>query len=273
MILCALIHIRDLRLASAGRRTASQGAVLLLIAAIALALAPAVAVAESTAAMRIEAMANFLARAESLTVTADCGYDVVQTSGEKIEFGERRTLALRRPDRARVDVSRRDGARSGIVFDGNQLTAFDLDEKVYHAVAKPGSVEAALDYYTKDLGMRLPMRELFSAALPQKLAGDLEGARLVGEETIGGVATDHVWFRHADVDVQLWIARSDRPLPQRIVITYRNALGQPQYAADFHDWNLKPKLRDATFHFTPQEGAQQIPILTRRARAQAEQPK
>ncbi len=64
---------------------------------------------EKTAAARIEAMATLLAKAQRLSVTVDCTYDVMQDSGQKIEFGERRELTLRRPDRARVDVTRRGG--------------------------------------------------------------------------------------------------------------------------------------------------------------------
>src|SRR5689334_3002178 len=43
---------------------------------------------ENAAAARIEAMANRLAQAQRLSVAADCSYDVVQESGQKIEFGE-----------------------------------------------------------------------------------------------------------------------------------------------------------------------------------------
>ncbi len=218
--------------------------------------------AENTAAARIEAMANLLAKAQRLGVAVDCTYDVVQDSGQKIEFGERREIALRRPDRARVDVTRRDGSRRGIVFDGTQLTAFDLDKKVYATVPKPGTVDAALDYYTQDLKMRLPLRELFAADLPQQLKDALGSARLVGKETVGGVATDHVAFRGATADVQVWIARDGDPLPQRIVITYRLAVGQPQFAADFHGWTFKPDAPDSAFVFAPAAGAERIPILT-----------
>jgi hypothetical protein len=217
---------------------------------------------EKAAAARIEAMANLLAKAQSLGVAVDCTYDVVQGSGQKIEFGERRKLTLRRPDRARIEVTRRDGSRRGILFDGAQLTAFDLDEKVYATVQKPGTVDAALAYYTHDLRMRLPLRELFAADLPQELKNVLGSARLVGKETIGGVATDHVALRGDTADVQLWIARDGDPLPQRIVITYRLATGQPQFAAEFHEWTFNPDVPDSAFTFAPEAGAQRIPILT-----------
>lgn len=110
--------------------------------------------------------------------------------------------------------------------------------------------------------MRLPLRELFAADLPQQLKDALGSARLVGKETVGGVATDHVAFRGATADVQVWIARDGDPLPQRIVITYRLAVGQPQFAADFHGWTFKPDAPDSAFVFAPAAGAERIPILT-----------
>src|SRR6516165_10388430 len=80
--------------------------------------------ADEGAAKRVEAMANFLAKAPRLSVTADCSFDVVQDSRQKIEFGEARAITLRRPDRARIDTTRRDGLRRGLIFDGKQITAF-----------------------------------------------------------------------------------------------------------------------------------------------------
>src|SRR5437667_6758561 len=88
--------------------------------------------------------------------------------------------------------------------------------------------------------MRLPLRELFASDLPQELKDALGAARLVGEEKVDGIATDHVAFRGDTADVQLWIPRDGDPLPQRIVITYRLAEGQPQFEANFSGWNLNP---------------------------------
>jgi hypothetical protein len=130
-------------------------------------------------------------------------------------------------------------------------------------------VDAALSYYTQELNMRLPLRELFASDLPQTLKADLASARLVGTETVGGVATDHVAFRGDTVDVEVWIAREGDPFPQRLVITYRLAPGQPQFAADFHGWTSSPEVPDSAFTFVPAEGAEKIPILEARQKREA----
>jgi hypothetical protein len=216
---------------------------------------------ENRAAARLEAMAGFLAKAQRLSVTIDSAYDVVQDSGEKIQFGERRVVTLRRPDRARIDVIRRDGSRRGVLFDGTQLAVFDLDAKVYTTVSKPGTVDAAFDYFVNELNMNVPLHEFLKTDLRRQLKDVLGSARLVAEEQLGGVATDHVAFRGDKADVQLWIPRDGDPLPKRIVITYRLAEGQPQFEADLSAWNLAPDVPDTLFTFTPSAGAEQIPVL------------
>jgi hypothetical protein len=60
------------------------------------------------------------------------------------------------------------------------------------------------------------------------------------------------------VDFQVWIADGDKPLPQRIVLTYKTAVGQPQYWAQFMDWDLEPKIDDATFSGHVPDGLQKI---------------
>ena len=219
---------------------------------------------ENRAGSRLEAMANFLAKAPRLGVTIDCAYDVQQDSGEKIEFGERRTVVLRRPDRARIEVVRRDGSRRGLLFDGTQLAVFDLDQKVYATVSKPGTVDKAFDYIVDDLNMRLPLRELLKTDFAKELKDVVGSARLVGQERLGDMATDHVAFRGDTADVQLWIPRDGDPLPRRIVVTYRLAGGQPQFRADLSAWDLAPDVPDGLFTFTPAVGAERIPVLVPR---------
>jgi hypothetical protein len=257
--------VQDLRgTTTRQRRCSYAGVAAALLLILVTAPANARSEADEGAAKRVEAMASFLAKAPRLSVTVDCSFDVVQDSGQKIEFGEVRAITLRRPDRVRIETTRRDGSRRSLIFDGKQLVAFDVDQKVYATVQKTGTTDAAFDYIKDDLDMRLPLSELFSSNFAQKISDMLGSARLVGEDTLNGVATDHVALRGDTADLQLWIARTGDPLPQRLVITYRLAEGQPQFAANFRDWNLAPDVPDSLFSFTPAEGAQEIPFLVRK---------
>jgi hypothetical protein len=212
---------------------------------------------DERAAARLAAMANTLAKAPRLQTTIDANWDVTQPSGEKIEFGETRVMTMRRPDRLRVETTRRDGRRRVFVFDGTQLAVSDPDLKVYATEPRPGTLDAALDHLTEDLHMRMPLHELFAADLAKKLTS-LGKARWVDADTIAGTATDHVLLRGDGTDLQVWIAKEGDALPRRIVITYRQEEGQPQFRASFTAWNLSPDVPDSLFAFTPAEGAEKI---------------
>jgi hypothetical protein len=56
----------------------------------------------------------------------------------------------------------------------------------------------------------------------------------------------------------MWIEEGERPLPCRLVITYKRADGSPQFWAQFRDWDLSPKTPDDLFEYTPPEGAERL---------------
>jgi hypothetical protein len=237
-----------------------------------LAGAPGGAQAPSTAAPKgdeqamaiLKRMADFLAQAQRFSVMADIGFDVVQDSGEKIEFGESRKIVIRRPDHARIDITSRDGSTSGFLFDGKDIAVFNTRENVYATAAKPGSLDEAIDYFINDLDMRFPLAELLSSKLAETLAKKVRAAYYVGQESIADVPCDHLALRGDQADMQLWIPQDAQPLPRRLVITYKDAAGQPQFWAQFGDWNLSPEVPDSLFVFTPPEGAAKIAFASQR---------
>ena len=79
----------------------------------------------------------------------------------------------------------------------------------------------------------------------------------------------HLAARTATVDFQVWVADGDKPLPLRIVLTYKQAPGQPQYWAQFSDWNLAPAITDSTFSLQPPDGAQKVAFAAELARMSA----
>ena len=227
---------------------------------------PSIAAAERDAQTMaiLQRMADFLSQAQRLSVTTEIGFDVVQASGEKLEFGETRQFLIRRPDRLRIDITKRDGATSGFRFDGQEIAVFNTREQVYATAAKPGTLDAAIAYFINDLDMRFPLAELFSTQLAEALAAKVRTAYNVGPERIMGVPCEHLALRGDQSDMQLWVAQGDQPLPCRLVITYRTAEGQPQFWAQFSDWNLSPDVSDAQFVFTPPEGAARIAFAARK---------
>jgi hypothetical protein len=207
--------------------------------------------------------AMLLANATKLSLRAETSYDVLQTSGQKIEFGSTRHILVRRPDRFLVEAEQRDGTRKRLFFDGRTLSFFDVGEQAYAVAPKTGDIDAAINYLVDDLATPVPLSDLFRSDFAERITSGLISARFAGEETISGIACDHLSLRKASVDVQLWIERGERPLIRRIVITYREAPGQPQFWANLSDWNFAPDVSDARFAFRPPKGAEKIPFTPR----------
>lgn len=213
-------------------------------------------------------MTDFLAQVQQLSVTVESEFDVVQDSGEKYSFGETRTIVIRRPNHFRIDTAKRDGDKSGTIFNGKDITSFDVTENVYATVAKSGSVDDAIVYFIDDLDMRMPLAELFSNTLVKTLPERVLTADYIEQATIAGVPCDHIGIHGERVGFQVWVAQGDRPLPQRVIITYERAEGQPQYRAQFNEWNLSPTAPDSLFVFTPPDGATKIAFVPRRSDAE-----
>ena len=203
-------------------------------------------------------MADYLSQAKRFSVTVDTGFDAVQEFGQKIEFGEIRKMVLSRPDRLRVDATKRDGSKSEFVFDGKEIALYFAKENVYATDTRPGTVDQAIEYFTNDLDMRLPLAELLSSNLSQVLQDKVLEAAYVEKSFIAGVPCDHVTFRGDEADLQLWVAQGAKPLPQRLVITYTRIDGRPQFWAQFSNWNLAPEVPNSLFVFKPPAGAAKI---------------
>jgi hypothetical protein len=243
-------------------------AVLLLATGLAYAQQPApgkkapaaAAVTESQAQARaiLMRMADFLGGAQRFSVSVRAGYDAVQKSGQKVEFGEMRKVTLSRPDRLRMEGERSDGAKTLTVFTGKEIVLIDETSNVYATAPQPGGLDDTIFHFVKDLGMRLPLAVLLVSQLPAELKDRVRSVDYVEKTNIHGAASHHLAARTDMVDFQVWVADGDTPLPQRVVITYKKAKGEPQFWALLSDWNLAPAISDSTFLAKPPDGAQKV---------------
>jgi len=217
-------------------------------------------------------MAETLAQAQGFSVTIRAGFDVVQDTGQKITFGERRKVTLSRPDRLRIEAEESDGKRTLVTYDGKAITVFNPGDNVYGQVEKAGSVDDVVRYVIQDLGIRIPLALLLVSTLPAELEQRLQSIDYVEQDVLTEVPTDHLAGRGADVDFEIWLDTGNTHLPQRLAITYKNEEGAPQYRTEFSDWKLNPNVSPVDLALRLPEGAERIPFLTRVRRSTADQP-
>jgi hypothetical protein len=231
-----------------------------VLAAPGLARAQGAAAAPPDARAILLGMADLLAKTPRMSVTVQAGYDAVQASGHKVEWNEIRTVTLGRPDRLRMESERSDGSRGLVVFDGATISTFDESGRVYAQAPQPGGIDEALVYFVRDLGIRLPLAVLLVSRASAELERRVKSVTYVEKTGIFGAPSHHLLGWTDTVDFQAWIAAGDQPLPLRIVLTYRDAPGQPQFRAQFSNWNLAAEPVDSFFKFTPPPDATRIPF-------------
>ncbi|MGI9327050.1 MAG: DUF2092 domain-containing protein [Pseudomonadales bacterium] len=212
---------------------------------------------EENAVTLLKQMTSKVASLPQFALTMETGFDVLQPSGQKVEFGSRRTAAILRPDRARLTFEARSGLAGELVFDGTNINAYDREQNVYASVAQPGDIDAAIDLVTGELGISVPASDFFAADPSIALAAGVTEARDLGPSTIDGQPGHHIALRKPGVDYQIWINEATS-LPVRVVITYHEEPGQPQFWAQFLQWETAPTGSDAAFEFSPPEGSERI---------------
>ncbi len=208
----------------------------------------------------LKRVSDFLAGQKQFRVRAAMGFDVLQETGQMLEFGGERTATVRRPDRLRFEGRNRDGEERTVLFDGTRITMVFPNEKAYASVERPGDLDQALDYMIDDLDAPLAMADLLYKDLYSNVAQNIELGLVVGDSLIGERLCDHLAFSTEDLDVQMWVEKGERPLPARIVFTYKLAEGTPQFWAQMLEWELDPETPDSLFAFSPPEGAERLPV-------------
>jgi hypothetical protein len=206
-------------------------------------------------------MAEFLAKTQRFSVNVSANYDVLQESGQMVEFSETLSITLSRPNGLRFEVEQSDGKKQLVLYDGEQITAFSPSRNVYAQASKPGGTDAAIMYFVRDLHMRLPLALILLSRCPAEFERRTQSLGYVEKTLMDGKPVYHLAGRTATVDYQFWIAEGPQPLPLRAVMTYKNAEGDPQFRAQFFEWNLAPEIQDAQFAFTPSQGARKIPFV------------
>lgn len=218
-------------------------------------------------------MAQFLANLPRFQVSIRSGYDVVQPSGQKIAFHEDRLVTLSRPDRLRIEATRSDGAKALTVFSGKEIVLLDYASKVYARAPQPGALDQTIVYFVRDLGMRLPLAAMLLSRLPAELEERVRSVDYVELTAVDGIPAHHIAARTDTVDAQFWVTDGAQPLPRRVVLTYKNEPGQPQFSAEFSKWNLAPAIDEALFAVEAPQELQKVAFAAQVARMSKAPPK
>jgi hypothetical protein len=212
------------------------------------------------AAEKLQRMSAVLAKARNLSLTAESLYDQVESSGVKIKRAVSQEIVLQRPDSLYFRSVRDDGKVREGRYDGRALTIVPEGGGAYARIDVPGTVDTMLDLIQADYQVNVPVADLLYGDLYGRVKDHLLSGVDLGERTVGGEVLDHLSFETTGVDWQLWLEQGDRPLPRRLVVTFVNVSGEPEYLTVIKEWKLDPTVQGEMFRFDPPADWRRIEI-------------
>jgi hypothetical protein len=202
---------------------------------------------------------DFLSQTKAFAVHAEVWKDQVLPSGHKVQMTRSVEIQLRRPDRLYVDARAHHKGRS-IWYDGKSVTVMDRELGLYGVADAPGSIDETVEMLADKYGVSVPLEDLTAADPYSDLLKHVTAGGYFGDEPVLGVPCRHIAFSTNRIDWQLWVANGPQPLPQKMVIDYKNEEGSPQFIAIFSKWNMSGRASDLAFQFIPPPNSSQIPL-------------
>jgi hypothetical protein len=99
-----------------------------------------------------------------------------------------------------------------------------------------GTTDEMIDAVQAKLGTAMPGTDLLLTKSFDVLMADVIDGKHIGQGVVDGIDCEHLAFRNADTDWQIWIETGARPIPRKFVITSKTTAGAPQYTLRIKDW-------------------------------------
>lgn len=242
-----------------------------LLASTAMLAAPALAepapastggadVTNSASAMQVlKRMSDYLASQPNLSVKFDAELDIITPAIEKIQFSASGDVLLSRPNKFHA---RRNGGYNEVevISDGTTVTILSRGDKSFSQISSPGSVDMLIDMLRTKYGVDMPGADLLLTNSYNELMAGVLMAKHIGVGVIDNLECEHLAFRNADTDWQLWVRTGDKPLPCKYVIATKTVAASPEYTIRFREWATPPSIPASAFAFTPPKGGTAVPF-------------
>jgi hypothetical protein len=204
-------------------------------------------------------MGAFLQTLKRFRVSVELTGERVLADGQKLQHIATAYLEVDRPNRIRAVMNSARSHRE-LFYDGATVTLYTPAQKYYSTVAFSGTLAELVNKLEEAFGVQIPLSDLFIWGTAAAPVDKIQSAMNAGQDFVDEELCDHYAFRQEQLDWQVWIAGGGRPLPRKIVVTYRGDDARPQ-STSLIDWNLKPMFKDAAFKFVPPQGATKIEII------------
>lgn len=193
-------------------------------------------------------------------------------TGQPLHIFQTMNVVMHRPDRLKIEVAGDDGSHD-LFYDGKSVSIFSPDSNSYAVLAAPGGIASAANEVMDKLNIDFPLVNFFAVSSDQSLLQGVVGGWQVGTSMIDGVECRHLFFyKRGGTDLELWVENNGAALPHRLIVTYRLLPGQPNFTAEFTNWDSRAHPADSVFAFQAPAAAKQVDLIPASAPAQQGRP-
>lgn len=183
----------------------------------------------------LQEMSYFMGSKSQYTFKAEIMYDVVLESGQKVQYDASETVYLNKPDKFYVQyISDLGGYK--IWYDAGKATLLEVPTNDFSITSLPQSVDQALNKLYEQYGFAPALSEFLFINTFKTMTKNVVSGENFGPSKVFGVKCQHLYFVEKDIDWQIWIEDGKRPIPRKLVITYKNLPESPQFIAILKDW-------------------------------------
>jgi hypothetical protein len=212
---------------------------------------------EASAKKILKAMTDCVSSQKVLSGRYDADIEVITPNLQKIQFTASGDVLVDRQNGLRA--TRTGGyADVELVYDGKTATVHNRDAKTFTQIDVPETLDDAVHRLRAEHLVAVPGADLLLAKAYDQLTEGVLDAKHIGRGVIDGIECEHLAFRNAETDWQLWVEAGEHPVPRKYVITSKTVAQAPQYTLRIKEFRTDVVSDAGAFAFKPPEGARQV---------------
>ncbi len=213
---------------------------------------------DSVALYILDRTAATIQSQSSCSFVTTTSYDVWQEGIGYVKNTTEDRVWMKFPDKMKVNLWGDKGHRT-LYYNGNYFSYYSYGNNHYSWIPAKGTIVQAVDTINKTYGVEFPAADFFYPDFVNDLLNTGGNLIYLGISQVQGKPCYHIAGNDVDGTVfQFWLSQDEFFLPVKMVLTYKETTGQPQYEAIYSDWEINPVLSDAMFEFVPPPGSQLI---------------
>jgi len=178
----------------------------------------------------------------------------------KLQFAAAADYAVQRPDQLAVEFHSDLGGKE-IWYNGTNVTIYDPPHMVYASTEVPASIDGMMEQLEVAHNLSIPLADLAYSHPCEMFRKGIVFSAYIGVNDVTGEDCDHLAFTKSNVDWQIWLQRTGKHLPRKVVINYRNAPGSPEYVGVLSDWKFPANIPESVFRPDLPKDAKRIDIM------------